>query len=47
MCGDIAAYYADATKALNDLNWSTKKTIEDMMQDTWRWQQQNPNGYIS
>lgn len=45
--GDIAICYADATKALNELGWSTKKTIENMMQDTWRWQQQNPNGYIN
>jgi len=36
--GDIASCYADATKAFDELGWSTEKTIEDMMQDTWRWQ---------
>ena len=42
---DIAACYADPTKALNELGWSTQKSLEDMMQDTWRWQQLNPDGY--
>ena len=45
--GDIAACYADPTKALNKLGWSTQKSLEDMMQDTWRWQQLNPDGYGS
>lgn len=45
--GDIAAYYADSTKAMRELGWTTEKTIKDMMQDTWRWQSQNPNGYIN
>ncbi|MGP4789270.1 UDP-glucose 4-epimerase GalE [Psychrobacter sp. 1Y11] len=43
--GDIASCYADATKAHQQLNWSTQRSVEDMMQDTWRWQTQNPNGY--
>ena len=45
--GDIASCYADSAKALSELGWSTEKTIEDMMQDTWRWQHQNPNGYAN
>ena len=43
--GDIASCYADATKAQKQLNWSTQRSVEDMMQDTWRWQTRNPNGY--
>lgn len=43
--GDIATCYADATKALNELNWKAEKNIEDMCVDTWKWQTQNPNGY--
>ena len=43
--GDIASCYADATKAYQQLNWYTQKSIKDIMQDTWRWQTQNPNGY--
>ncbi|MES1965249.1 UDP-glucose 4-epimerase GalE [Psychrobacter sp. AH5] len=45
--GDIASCYADATKAHQQLNWSTQRSVEDMMQDTWRWQTQNPNGYVN
>jgi len=33
--GDLAELYADATKALNELNWKTEKTIEDMCRDSW------------
>jgi len=43
--GDIASCYADSAKALSELGWSTEKTIEDMIQDTWHWQKMNPNGY--
>ncbi len=43
--GDIAASYADATRANNELGWAATKTIDDMCADTWRWQSANPNGY--
>ncbi|MGT2754871.1 UDP-glucose 4-epimerase GalE [Streptococcus ovis] len=43
--GDIATCYANADKALAELNWRTEKSIEDMCRDTWKWQSQNPNGY--
>lgn len=43
--GDIACYYANASKAGKDLDWHTKKSIDDMCADTWRWQSQNPSGY--
>lgn len=43
--GDVPAYWACTKKANQDLNWKTSKTIEDMAQDTWRWQSKNPNGY--
>ncbi len=43
--GDIAASYADPTKANTELGWFARKTIDDMCVDTWRWQQQNPQGY--
>ena len=33
--GDLPEYYADATKALNELNWKTEKTIEDMCKDAY------------
>ena len=43
--GDVAAYWADPQRAQSTLNWQAKKSIDDMCQDTWRWQSQNPNGY--
>jgi UDP-glucose 4-epimerase len=45
--GDIAECYADATLAKVELDWHAEFGLERMMQDTWRWQQQNPNGLES
>ncbi len=43
--GDIAACWADPSKAGRMLGWRTEKTVEDMCADAWRWQSGNPNGY--
>ncbi|TCD46467.1 UDP-glucose 4-epimerase GalE [Streptococcus sp. X16XC17] len=43
--GDLPVFYANADKALAELNWTTEKSIEDMCRDTWNWQSKNPNGY--
>lgn len=43
--GDIDACYADPSKAQAEIGFTAKKTLEDMCADSWRWQQQNPNGY--
>lgn len=43
--GDIAACYADTTKAKQLLGWSASKNLEDMMRDSWFWQSNNPDGY--
>jgi UDP-glucose 4-epimerase len=43
--GDLPAFWADPTAALNDLGWSTTRTIDQMCQDHWRWQKNNPHGY--
>ena len=43
--GDIATCFADTTYAKEILNWEAKKSIDQMCEDTWRWQSQNPNGY--
>lgn len=43
--GDIATCYALPNKAAQELGWRAKLGLERMMQDTWRWQSQNPNGY--
>jgi len=43
--GDIAACYADCSKANQELGWHTEKSLDQACADTWRWQSQNPNGY--
>lgn len=43
--GDIAKCFADASKAYKILGWKAKKDIDEMCEDSWRWQSQNPNGY--
>ncbi len=43
--GDIAACYADPTKAKEVLGWQAQYGIEKMCEDTWRWQSKNPEGY--
>lgn len=43
--GDIATCYADPSKAQTELNWKAKYDIEQMCEDSWRWQKMNPNGY--
>ncbi len=43
--GDLAAFWADPALAAEELNWTVSRGIDEMMRDTWRWQQKNPNGY--
>ncbi len=43
--GDIAEFYADASKAEREMGWKATRTIEDMCRDAWNWQRQNPQGY--
>ena len=45
--GDIAACYADVTKAREVLGWSALLDIDDMCRSAWNWQSRNPNGYDS
>ena len=37
--GDVAASWADVTRASEVLDWRTRLTLEDMCADSWRWQQ--------
>ncbi|MER1940116.1 MULTISPECIES: UDP-glucose 4-epimerase GalE [unclassified Castellaniella] len=43
--GDIAACWADAQKAAQELGWTAQRDLAQMMADTWRWQSGNPDGY--
>lgn len=43
--GDIAACYADASKAKQLLDWQAELDVDAMVKDSWFWQSNNPNGY--
>ena len=45
--GDIAACWADTTKAAEELGWRASKGIDEMAADAWRWQSRNPDGYVA
>lgn len=45
--GDIAECWASTDKAERELCWKATRTIEDMTRDTWHWQSNNPNGYLT
>lgn len=38
--GDLDEFFADASKAKEELNWSTTKTLEDMCRDSWNFAKQ-------
>ncbi len=44
--GDIAQCYADPSHAKAILNWQAERNLPLMCADHWRWQQQNPKGYV-
>jgi UDP-glucose 4-epimerase len=43
--GDIATCFADASKALDVLDWKADYSLEEMCRDSWKWQVSNPQGY--
>ncbi len=43
--GDVAASYADVSKAADELGWTAKKTLDDACEDSFRWQSANPSGF--
>ncbi|MEQ1388967.1 UDP-glucose 4-epimerase GalE [Acinetobacter radioresistens] len=45
--GDVAISFADNSRAMAELGWQPRYTLEDMLKDSWKWQQQNPQGYHS
>ena len=44
--GDIAVCYTDPTYAKEKLDWKAEYILDEMCEDTWRWQSMNPNGYL-
>jgi UDP-glucose 4-epimerase len=43
--GDVAQCWADPSRAEQDLQWRAAFDLMRMCEDTWRWQQMNPQGY--
>ena len=43
--GDPDEVYANADKAKELLSWKAERGIEEMCEDTWRWQKNNPKGF--
>lgn len=43
--GDVAASYANPSKAAAVLGWKAEYGLEDMCRDAYRWQSMNPTGY--
>ncbi len=39
--GDLDMFYADPTKAKNELGWENKKSLEDMCRDSWNFMKNN------
>lgn len=43
--GDIGTCYADPSKAAEELGWKARFGLRRMCEDSWRWQQSNPDGF--
>ena len=43
--GDIAKCFANPSYAKEILAWVAKRNLDEMCEDSWRWQSNNPNGY--
>jgi UDP-glucose 4-epimerase len=43
--GDLAAFWANSSKAFEKMSWKTERNIKKICEDTWRWHELNPTGY--
>jgi UDP-glucose 4-epimerase len=43
--GDLAAFWADSSKAFEMMSWKKERNIKNICEDTWRWHKLNPTGY--
>jgi hypothetical protein len=45
--GDVDISYTTNSKALQELNWTPKRDLQNMCDTLWKWQSNNHNGYNS
>jgi UDP-glucose 4-epimerase len=45
--GDVAACWADPTRARALLGWQARRGLDTMCADAWRWQSMNPSGFVA
>jgi UDP-glucose 4-epimerase len=43
--GDVAQCWADTSLAATTLAWKATRDLQQMCEDSWRWQSMNPKGY--
>ena len=43
--GDLAAFWADSSKAFETMSWKPERNIKNICDDTWRWHKFNSSGY--
>ena len=43
--GDLAAFWANSSKASEKMGWKPERNIKKICEDTWRWHKLNPTGY--
>nr|XP_027209219.1 UDP-glucose 4-epimerase-like isoform X1 [Penaeus vannamei] len=44
--GDVPTMVASCALAEKELGWKATRNLDEMCEDTWRWQSQNPDGYV-
>ncbi|CAF4345168.1 unnamed protein product [Rotaria sp. Silwood2] len=43
--GDLATVYVDPTLAAQEFGWTAQRNLDEMCEDLWRWQSNNPNEF--
>ncbi|GMT26940.1 hypothetical protein PFISCL1PPCAC_18237, partial [Pristionchus fissidentatus] len=45
--GDVASVFCDPARAQDKLGWKAELGLEEMCRDLWKWQTENPNGFLA